>query len=351
MGTDSMATMHGHSDLREKLGVTRMYLSKIENNLLASFHGNIGPVLYIKYQHPGVDSPTDSLPDEHSENKSPQEDTLPSNSQENAVEQQPPHVHREYSGKHIKTSHSRGRHIGKWSHKRAHELETLGEDEGPFAESNIRRGFIRKIYIILTVQLGLTVGIMCLFVYWTVLKIWVRRRPWFCYALLPAILIMAITLACCDQARRKAPLNYILLLIFTIVEGMLLGSIASFFDAEGILWVVAGTALMTLGLSVFAFQTKWDLTITSGILLVMILVFLISAVLCAILKTKVLIVLYAATGTLLFAIYLVVDTQLMLGKTHHYKLNPDEYIFAVLNVYIDIVNMCLFILQFIGFMK
>ncbi|XP_054846923.1 protein lifeguard 1-like [Eublepharis macularius] len=322
----------------------------MESDLLPRFHGSIGPVLYIKYQHPGGDSLSDSLPAENSEKKHPQEDVLPRNNQEN-TEEQPPQVHREHSENELKVKRSRTRHPGRWSRKRTEQLATLGEDEGPFSEKNVRRAFIRKIYLILTIQLGFTVGIICLFVYWRFLKIWVRRRPWFCYALLPAILILAITLACCDHARRKVPLNYILLLIFTILEGMLLGSIASFFDADGIMWAVAGTAFVTLGLSLFALQTKWDLTITSGVLLALIFVFLAFGILSVSLKSMLITVVYAAVGTLLFAIYLVVDTQLMLGRTHHYRLNPDEYIFAVLNVYIDIINMCLFILQFVGFMK
>nr|XP_056713943.1 protein lifeguard 1-like [Euleptes europaea] len=322
----------------------------MESNLLASIHGSIGPVLYIKYQHPGGDSPSDPLPAGHAENKSPQEDTLPSSNQENA-DKQPPQVHREYSGNLLKTSHLHDSHLGRESYVIAQPLANLGEDEGPFAESSIRRGFIRKVYFILTIQLGLTVGIICLFIYWTFLKFWVRRRPWFCFALLPVLLILAITLACCDDARRKAPLNYILLLLFTIIEGVLLGSIAGFFEADGIMWAIAGTAVVTFGLSVFALQTKLDLTITSGVLLVTLFVFLIFGILSATLQTKVMTLLYAAFGTLLFAIYLVVDTQLMMGRTRHFQLDPEDYIFAVLNVYIDIIHMGVFILQFIGFMK
>ncbi|XP_048366326.1 protein lifeguard 1-like [Sphaerodactylus townsendi] len=322
----------------------------MESNLLASFQENIGPVLYIEYQDPGGEAPLESLPDEHSENKPPQEDTLPTNNQANADEL-PPQVYREGSKKHLKVSHSRSKHLGRWSRRRAQQLASLGEDEGPFAERSIRRGFIRKIYLILSVQLGITLGIICLFIYWRFLKIWVRRRPWFCYSLLPVILILAITLACCDDARRTAPLNYILLLIFTFVEGMLLGSLAGFFDANGIMWAVGGTAFVTLGLSLFALQTKWDLTITSGVLLAMFFVFIAFGILCGIIRSQLMSLLYAAIGALLFAIYLVVDTQLMLGRNHHYRLNPEEYIFAVLNVYIDIINMCLFILQFVGFVK
>jgi len=46
--------------------------------------------------------------------------------------------------------------------------------------------------------------------------------------------------------------------------------------------------------------------------------------------------------------YLVVDTQLMLGGRHQYSLSPEEYIFAALNLYLDIVNLFVFILSIVG---
>ena len=46
--------------------------------------------------------------------------------------------------------------------------------------------------------------------------------------------------------------------------------------------------------------------------------------------------------------YLVVDTQMMMGGKHKYSLSPEEYIFAALNLYLDIINLFLFILTIIG---
>lgn len=45
---------------------------------------------------------------------------------------------------------------------------------------------------------------------------------------------------------------------------------------------------------------------------------------------------------------MVFDTQMMLGGKHKYSLSPEEYIFAALNLYLDIVNLFLFILSIIG---
>ena len=53
-------------------------------------------------------------------------------------------------------------------------------------------------------------------------------------------------------------------------------------------------------------------------------------------------------GALIFSCYLVYDTQLMMGGTHAYSLSPEEYIFASLNLYLDIINLFMYILSIIG---
>ena len=60
---------------------------------------------------------------------------------------------------------------------------------------------------------------------------------------------------------------------------------------------------------------------------------------------------YAAVGALLFMVYIVYDTQLMMGGKHKYSIDPEEYIFAALNLYLDIINLFLYILTLIGAAK
>jgi FtsH-binding integral membrane protein len=57
---------------------------------------------------------------------------------------------------------------------------------------------------------------------------------------------------------------------------------------------------------------------------------------------------YASCGALLFSIYLIYDTQLMMGGKHKYSISPEEYVFASLNLYLDIVNIFMYILTIIG---
>ena len=55
-------------------------------------------------------------------------------------------------------------------------------------------------------------------------------------------------------------------------------------------------------------------------------------------------------GVLVYALYLIYDTQLILGnKTFQY--NVDDYCLAALNLYIDIIYMFIKILQIIAILK
>ncbi|MEE6466616.1 hypothetical protein FKM82_007010 [Ascaphus truei] len=221
-------------------------------------------------------------------------------------------------------------------------------DSSPFLEKSIRRAFIRKVYITLAIQLVITVGLICMFIFWKTLRYWVQDYPYFAYALLACTFVLVLVLACCDKARRKVPLNFILLGLFTVFEGCMLGAISALFEVDAVMWAVGATVFVTLGLTLFALQTKWDFTNKSGSLCVALLVLLSFGLLCAIIRSSWLQILYASIGTLIFGMYLVVDTQLILGGKHRYSISPEDYIFAALNIYLDIVNLFLLLLQIFG---
>ena len=45
--------------------------------------------------------------------------------------------------------------------------------------------------------------------------------------------------------------------------------------------------------------------------------------------------------------YVLVDTQMIAGGNHRYTVSPEEYIFAALNLYLDIINLFLLILDIV----
>ena len=114
---------------------------------------------------------------------------------------------------------------------------------------------------------------------------------------------------------------------------------------DAVLIAVGITAGVTLALTVFALQTKIDFTVCGGILFAVLIVFIIAIFLFSFLpSSKWTMIGIGIAGALIFSCYLVYDTQLMMGGKHAYSLSPEEYIFASLNIYLDIVNLFLYIL-------
>ncbi|XP_059963490.1 protein lifeguard 2-like [Mesoplodon densirostris] len=231
--------------------------------------------------------------------------------------------------------------------------ETTTEDSnplsGPFSEAAIHRVFVVKVLFLLSVQLLITGAIISLFLFWNALRVWVVKNPWFTYALLPAFFVVFIILACCGKLRRQVPANYILLGLFTILQGLLLGTVSVFYYAEEVLWAMAATTLMTISLTLFALQTKCDFTLLNGMLFVLLFILTIYGILLIFIRSYWLHLLYAGLGTVIFSLHLVMEVQLMVGGHHHHSdLDPEEYVFAALNIYMDIINLFLFILQLIG---
>ncbi|XP_053288675.1 protein lifeguard 1 [Pleuronectes platessa] len=226
---------------------------------------------------------------------------------------------------------------------------SYGLEESGFSDAVIRRGFIRKVYLTLMIQLLVTVGIICAFLYWATLREWALDTYWFSYCMMAVVMVLILTLSCCDNIRRRVPLNFIALGLFTVAEGLMLGSVAVYFAAEAVLWAVGATALVSFALTLFAMQSKWDFTAANGSLWVFAWTLFSFAMLCAIMRSQYLYIVYACLGTLLFSLYLVFDTQLILGGKHRkYQVSPEEYVFAALNLYLDIVSLFLLLLSLIG---
>ena len=100
---------------------------------------------------------------------------------------------------------------------------------------------------------------------------------WILWTSLGVGLVVIIVLACCPSVRRKFPQNIIALGIFTVCEGIMLGTISSFYDVEAILIAVGITAGVTLGLTLFAFQTKFDFTGCGAILFALLFILIIAS--------------------------------------------------------------------------
>uniref|UniRef100_A0A1B0G5B0 Uncharacterized protein n=1 Tax=Glossina morsitans morsitans TaxID=37546 RepID=A0A1B0G5B0_GLOMM len=214
-----------------------------------------------------------------------------------------------------------------------------------FDEQTVRQKFVRKVYLILMAQLCVTLAFLSLFVFNEDVSGFAYDNPALFWLAFLVLFITMLIMLCFDDARRKTPINFVFLGVFTLAESFMLGIIASQFAPEEIFTAVAITAILCFALSLYAVQTKVDYTVMGGILIVCVLALLIFAIVVFIFPGHVMIMIYSCLGALLFSIYLVYDTQLMMGGKHKYSLSPEEYVFAALNLYLDIINLFMYILS------
>ncbi|XP_063535823.1 protein lifeguard 1-like isoform X3 [Cydia strobilella] len=197
-------------------------------------------------------------------------------------------------------------------------------------------------------QLLITMAFITLFTYHEGSKVWFRSHSYMMFVALAVVIVCLIVMACCGNVRRQAPLNFIFLGIFTLAESFLLGAVSSTKAPEAVMMAVGVTAAVCLALTIFALQTKWDFTMMGGFLVCATVVLLLLGIVAMFVRNNTLQLVYASIGALIFSMYLVYDTQLMMGGKHKYSISPEEYIFAALNLYLDIINIFMYILTIIS---
>ena len=52
------------------------------------------------------------------------------------------------------------------------------------------------------------------------------------------------------------------------------------------------------------------------------------------------------TDVIIYSLYLVYDTQLMIARIG-YEYSIDDYVFAAINIYLDIINILIYILRIV----
>lgn len=227
------------------------------------------------------------------------------------------------------------------------KVDGFGES---FSDAAIRRTFIKKVYAIILTQLAFTAGVIALFAHTPAIRNLYRSDPNTGLTLYiisyVVFLVTYIAIVCCSSVRRKFPANLITLCIFTSSLSFMMGSIATFHNTDW-LWIAMGiTAALCIALSLFAFQTKYDFT-GCGVylygMLICVLIFGIIAIIFWQTHRPILHAVYCGLIGLVFSLYLIYDTQRIMGGKKH-SISAEEHIFAAVQIYIDVVQIFLAIL-------
>jgi len=128
-----------------------------------------------------------------------------------------------------------------------------------------------------------------------------------------------------------------------------LGIMGVMYDTQALLLSGLTTTGMFSGLTIYAYQTKANYTIYGNILVISLFGLLIFGLLIQFFQIALLNTIYSVGGATLFSFYIVYDTQLIAGgSTRKIVYTIDDYVIASVNLYLDIINLFLFILDIIG---
>eukprot|EP00441_Pelagodinium_beii_P041687 CAMPEP_0197650728 /NCGR_PEP_ID=MMETSP1338-20131121/31121_1 /TAXON_ID=43686 ORGANISM="Pelagodinium beii, Strain RCC1491" /NCGR_SAMPLE_ID=MMETSP1338 /ASSEMBLY_ACC=CAM_ASM_000754 /LENGTH=161 /DNA_ID=CAMNT_0043225195 /DNA_START=424 /DNA_END=909 /DNA_ORIENTATION=+ len=157
---------------------------------------------------------------------------------------------------------------------------------------------------------------------------------------------------------RKTPQNYVLLTVFTLAMAVSVGFFSSQFTSASVLMVFGITCAVVLALTLFACQTKYDITGLMPYFVVASMVFMCFGLVLWITSMfggaasaafKGMRLVYACLGALLVSGFIVMDTQLIVGGKHHkYQFSIDDYCMAAISLYIDIIQLFQFLLEILG---
>ncbi|XP_034389207.1 protein lifeguard 2 [Cyclopterus lumpus] len=249
----------------------------------------------------------------------------------------------------------KGKQVGEDNEPPSYREATAGyeEMEAQFVwdDKNIRRTFIRKVYAILIVQLLVTVAIVALFSFCAPVRFFIQTHPSLYMTSYLVFFATYIALSCCGELRRQFPWNIILLVLFTLSMAFMMGFVSSFYNTKSVVLCLGITALVCLSVTIFSFQSRIDVTSCQGVLFSLCMVMLLCAFTFSIVVpfgyVPWLHAIYAVLGAIVFTLFLAFDTQLLLGNKR-YSISPEEYVFATLSLYLDIIYLFSFLLQIVG---
>lgn len=220
--------------------------------------------------------------------------------------------------------------------KEATVIENLGWDK------ETRRIFIRKVYSILAVQLIGTFIVGAFMALHQPTHVYVLTHAWPTNLSMVASIVIIIALMCYKD---KSPENMYLLAAFTFAEAFMVGTVTSIYAEQNVgvvLEAVFLTGAIFIGLTVFTFQSKIDFSFLGAFLSMALGAMILWGFFALIFGAGTGYV-YALAGCIIFSGYILFDTWLIMDK-----VNPHEYVLAAIILYLDIINLFLYLLQLLA---
>ncbi len=214
-----------------------------------------------------------------------------------------------------------------------------------------RINFVRKVYGILCAQL-LTTALWISIVAANRISMFQFMNQHVEILVLSVItyMVTVYALGCYREIARRVPLNYCLLAAFTVSFSYIAGMTTVRFPASDIIIAAGLTASMVIGLTTYAINTKTDFSAMHAFIWSLCTGLIVATILAIFIRSRILVILLGVLTLVILSIFIVYDTQLILGNQSN-ELSIDDYIFAAMMLYIDIMRMFLEILRLLEAFK
>lgn len=140
--------------------------------------------------------------------------------------------------------------------------------------------------------------------------------------------------------------------LFTVIQGVFLAPVLLQYTGASVVSVFATAALMFLGMAIYGTVTKTDLSSMGNILLMGLWGLIISGFVNMFLQSTMLSTITSACGVGIFAMMIAYDVQMLKRLSQQAMMYPQEIgkfaIMGALNLYLNMINLFLYLLQLFG---
>jgi len=205
----------------------------------------------------------------------------------------------------------------------------------------VRNDFLKKVYAIVSVQLAITALVSGVIMFTPEIKEFATTSQPTMWAAFAGSIISVCGL---HAVKNSYPANMALLLVFTLFESYIVGIICCMYKTESVIIAAALTTGVTASLSVYALTAKtdfsnWGASLYAGLWCIILgsllqIFFPYSSMLNGLLSVA---------GAILFSFFIIYDTDQIANR-----MSPDDYVVGAIELYLDIINLFIYILRLIG---
>lgn len=221
------------------------------------------------------------------------------------------------------------------------------EDIEVHIERTMREGFVTKVYGIVLFQICITSCFILLSLFSSSYRSFLYTHMYIEYIALSICLILVFVPLCCPVILQRVPINYLYLLLFTSCLGYSISFGTAGYSPQTVTLAVVLTIVTVITITIYAWRTKTDFTIYGGVLFVCLILLILGSLFSWMFYVPIFHTFLIILSLILFSIYLIYDTQLLMG-TRGSKYSEDDYILAAMNIYLDVINIFLELLSLIG---